>query len=130
MLRKTMIALAIVFIFSLALAVFNVAAEEALAGVTVMNHSDQPVILGLTSDTAFYNLVIPAGATRYFTVERLVYDQTTIACGLSGSGTIDLRNFTRLVFSKCGGAPNAGEPSMEKIHLDDTPEGINWYYQY
>jgi hypothetical protein len=41
-----------------------------------------------------------------------------------------LNNFTRLVITNCEGAANAGEPSQEKIHLDDTPDGANWYYQY
>jgi hypothetical protein len=130
MLRNTLVAVAIVLVLAFALAVFSVAAEEALAGLTVINQSDQPVVLSLTSDMAYYNLVIPAGSTRYFTVERAIYDHTTYSCGLSGTGTVDLSLKTRLVFSSCWGAPNAGEPSLEKIHLDDTPEGVNWYYKY
>ncbi|HLE14363.1 MAG TPA: hypothetical protein VI776_06410 [Anaerolineales bacterium] len=130
MLRNSLIAVAIVLILALTLAVFSVAAEEALAGVTVINQSNQPATLSLTSGTAIYYLAVPAGETRYFTVERLVYDHTTFVCGTSASGTVDLNNFTRLVITNCEGAANAGEPSQEKIHLDDTPDGANWYYQY
>jgi hypothetical protein len=130
MVRKTLVAVAIVLVLALALAVFSVVAEETLAGLTVINNSDQPVFLGLTSDAATYALVIPAGATRYFTVERAVYDHLTTSCGISSSGTVKLETFTRLVFTNCAGAANAGEPSQEKIHLDDTPSGINWYWQY
>jgi len=130
MYRKTLIAVVLVALIALVLAVFSVAAKEHLVHVMVINKTDQTVNLALSGDGFYYYLTAPAGATSHFTVEPLKYDQTTYACGMMSSGTIDLRKVTRLNFSSCAGAPNAGEPSQEKVHLTGTPSGIEWHYQY
>lgn len=131
MFRKTLSALVLVALVALVLAVFSVAAKEEMVHVMVINKTDQTVNLALSGDGFYYYLTAPAGATSHFTVERMKYDQTTYACGTMSSGTIDLRKVTRLNFSPCaGGAPNAGEPSQEKVHLTGTPSGIEWHYQY
>jgi hypothetical protein len=131
MYRKTLIAIVLVALVALVLAVFGAAAEEEKAGVTIINNTDQTVALALTGDVVYYYLAAPAGVTSYFSVDRQVYDQVTYSCGLVESGTIDLTKVTRLNFTPCeGDAPNAGEPSLEKVHLDGTPSGIEWYYQY
>jgi hypothetical protein len=60
-----------------------------------------------------------------------MYDQTSFACGSSASGTLDVSRQLRLTFTPCfGDAPNQGAPTIEKIHLTDSPTGIKWSYQY
>jgi hypothetical protein len=71
------------------------------------------------------NKTVPAGETKVFTVERLIYDQTTWSCDKSASGTIDIKTFMHLTFTKCAGeAPNKGERGLEKVHIDDAPYGV------
>jgi hypothetical protein len=88
------------------------------------------VLQSVIGETAYYFLAIPAGETRWFTVERDVYERTTFSCGEVNSGTVDLNTHKRLIFTRCfGEAPNWGEPGMEKIHIDDSPSGKNWFYK-
>ena len=69
--------------------------------------------------------------TKVFTVERLIYDHTTWACDKSASGTIDIKTFMHLTFTKCAGeAPNKGERGLEKVHIDDAPYGVNNRFEY
>jgi hypothetical protein len=63
---------------------------------------------------------------KVFTVERLVYNQTTWSCGLTVSGSIDITTYMHLTFTRCDReAPNKGERGMEKVHIDDAPYGTN-----
>lgn len=131
MLRKTTLALTLVILVALAVAVFSAAAQEDKVGLTLINRSDQPVTLTLSSGDVYYYLYVPADTTRQFTVDRMEYTHNTFSCGNAASGTLDVSSQTRLVFTRCElSAPNAGEPSQEKIHVDDSPGGFNWYYHY
>ncbi len=112
---------------------FVVSAQEEpdFVRLEISNRSDQPVAISLISETNVYYLPVSAESEKLFTVERGVYTHTTYACGLSASGTIDLTSQMKLVFTRCyGKAPNWGEPSLEKIHIDDSPNGKNWRYSF
>lgn len=119
----------IVIVFLTLLLVLSVAtmialAKTELARFEIRNRTDGPVSMSLLSGNTFYYLTVGANSTKTFTVERLVYDHTTWACGLSKSGTIDIKTFMHLTFTKCEGkAPNKGERGMEKVHIDDAPYG-------
>ncbi|HLE14997.1 MAG TPA: hypothetical protein VI776_09630 [Anaerolineales bacterium] len=131
MLKKTLIALSLVVLVALALAVFSVAAEEDVVPLTLINRTDQGVTVTLASGDVYYYLHVPAGDERTFTVQRLTYTQNSWACGDTTSGSVPVKIKTRWVFTACGGtAPNWGEPSMEKIHIDDAPDGKNWYFRH
>ena len=130
--NKKSIALALFLL----LVVFSVAtmiafAKTDLVRFEVKNRTDQPVSISLINEDTFYYLVVPAGETSVFTVERLIYDQTTWACDQSSSGTIDIQTFMHLTFTKCDGeAPNKGERGLEKVHIDDAPYGVVNRYNY
>jgi len=99
----------------------------------VLNRTGEAVALTLTGRdfSSVYYLSIPAGSSQTFTIHAGVYDQTTSACSTSATGTLDVNRHLRLVFTPCAGrAPNHGAPGMEKIHLDDSPSGIAWAFQY
>ena len=107
--------------------------EESLFRVEVRNRTDQPVTLTLTGKdvSATYLLSVPSGVDRVFTVETGSYDQTTIACGESATGTLRVTHQLRLTFTPCfKNAPNSGAPTIEKVHLTDAPKGIKWFYRY
>jgi hypothetical protein len=128
--KKIKTAFFFVLITSLVLVTAIVAAKEDLARLEIINKSDRPATLVLVGDKASYALTVPADTTRLFTVEREIYTRTTIACGETDTGTVDLQTRTRLVFTSCfGDAPNMGEPSMEKVHIPDSPTGAFWYYK-
>lgn len=123
--NKKMIAV-IVFVLLIALSVATiiVVAKTELAQFEIKNKTDQPVSISLVNDNVFYYLTVPAGSTKVFTVERLVYSQTIWSCGLTDSGSIDLKTFMHLTFTRCDReAPNKGERGMEKVHIDDAPYG-------
>jgi hypothetical protein len=101
--------------------------------VEIRNRSGGSVILTLAAlDGAdIYRLAVPAGVERSFTVREGRYAQTTYACGGSATGTLDVHQQLRLTFPPCAGiAPNAGAPTLEKVHLSDAPHGLKWRYQY
>lgn len=118
------------------LIVFSVAtviafAKTDLARFEIKNKSDKPASISLINGNTFYYLTVPAGETKVFTVERLIYDHTTWACDKSASGTIDIKTFMHLTFTKCAGeAPNKGERGLEKVHIDDAPYGVNNRFEY
>jgi hypothetical protein len=67
----------------------------------------------------------------HFTVREGLYDQTTFACGDIAEGNLDVSQQLRLVFTACpSAAPNWGAPTLEKVHLKDSPKGLSWRYQY
>jgi hypothetical protein len=128
--KKMLVALLFVLMASLLLTTAVAMAREVLIRVEVINRSEESVSISLIGETAYYFLAVPAGETRWFTVERDVYQRTTFACGDSNSGSVDLTTHKRLIFTRCyGDAPNWGEPGMEKIHIDDSPDGKNWFYK-
>jgi hypothetical protein len=126
----------LVFVFIVSLAIVTVALaqdEEKLFRVDIRNNTDQLVTMVLIGDTDLptYVLNVPAGTDELFTVQEGVYAHTTFACDETAEGTLNVRLQLRFNFTPCfGDAPNAGEPSMEKINIPDTPDGIMWLFQY
>ena len=115
----------------LSIATIAAVAKTELARFEVLNKTDQPVSISLTNGNTFYYLTVAAETTKIFTVERLVYDQTVWSCGLSDSGTLDLKTYMKLTFTRCDReAPNKGERGMEKVHIDDAPYGVENRFVY
>ena len=115
----------------LSIATIVAVAKTDLARFEVLNKTDQPVSISLTSGDTFYYLTVAAETTQVFTVERLVYDQTVWSCGLSDSGSLDLKTYMKLTFTRCDReAPNKGERGMEKLHIDDAPYGVENRFVY
>ena len=115
----------------LSIATIAAVAKTDLARFEVLNKTDQPVSISLTNENTFYYLTVAADTTKVFTVERLVYDQTIWSCGLSDSGTLDLKTYMKLTFTRCDRkAPNKGERGMEKVHIDDAPYGVENRFEY
>jgi len=105
--------------------------EPDLVRLEISNKSSQTASISLLSGSFFYFLTVPADESRIFTVERAVYIHTTYSCGLSGSGVVDISTQIKLVFTACHGiAPNWGEPGHEKVHIDDSPAGLNWRFNF
>lgn len=126
--------LMLVFILSLIIATVALAQDEIkLFRIDVRNNTDQMVTLVLIGETGSpsYVLNVPAGTDQVFTVEEGVYAHTTFACDDFAEGTLNVSQQLRFNFTPCfGDAPNAGEPSQEKIHIPETPDGIMWLFQY
>jgi hypothetical protein len=115
----------------LSIATIVAVAKTDLARFEVINKTDQPVSISLTSGDTFYYLTVAADTTQVFTVERFVYDQTIWSCGLSDSGSLDLKTYMKLTFTRCDReAPNKGERGMEKVHIDDAPYGVENRFEY
>lgn len=113
------------------IATIAVMAKTELARFEIINKTDMPVSISLTSGDTFYYLTVAADTTKVFTVERLVYNQTVWACEMSDSGTIDLKTYMKLTFTRCDReAPNKGERGMEKVHIDDAPYGVENRFEY
>ena len=128
--KKMLVAVLFALLAILFLTTAVALAQEDLIRIEVINKSEESASISLIGETAYYFLTVPAGETKWFTVERDVYQRTTFACGESNSGTVDLTTHKRLIFTRCyGDAPNWGEPGMEKIHIDDSPAGKNWFYK-
>ncbi len=109
------------------------AAGDTLFRIQVRNRSGDQVFLTLAALNRqdAYHLVIPPGEERAFGVQAGLYAQTTFACGSSATGTLEVFQQLRLIFLPCAGlAPNAGAPTLEKIHLTDAPRGLKWHYRY
>ena len=116
------------------LARFNVwnRTDEFIGIQLQYNDADDP------ADDVFYYLTIPDGTYKTFTVERHVYDATIFACGDDDTATLDILTQLQLNFPACTFAPNNGEPSLEKVHLSDTPTKdqagdfnlLKWRFQY
>jgi hypothetical protein len=105
--------------------------ESDLVRLEISNKSGQSVSMSLLSDPYFYFLTVPADETMIFTVERSTYIHTTYSCDLTGSGVVAITSQMKLVFTACSGnAPNWGEPGHEKIHIDDSPDGLNWRFNF
>ena len=129
--KKLLIFAGLVLLVILSVATIIAVAKTDLARLEIVNKTDLPVSISLVHETAFYYLTVAAGETKIFTVERLVYDQTIWACDKTESGTVDLETYLKLIFTQCDGeAPNKGERSMEKVHIDDAPYGVDMQFEY
>lgn len=131
--KKTILILAIVLLAALAISVVSASAASDLVGLTIKNKTDGVVWVSLLSpDNVYvYWLEVPAGETNSYTVPRAVYSHITVACGKTATGSVDIRKLTTLVFTHCEGKPpNAGERSIEKIHLFDSPDRGDFNYQF
>jgi hypothetical protein len=102
-----------------------------LARLEIKNRTHLPVHIAMRKASFFYYLTVEPYQTKVFTVERETYLHTTWACEQKTTGTLDVENNLRLVFTSCYYkiSPNTGTPTMEKIHLNDSPLGIKWRYQ-
>ena len=101
-----------------------------LARIELNNKTDQAVTLFLQSKEANYVLHVEAGMVKTFTVEREIYRRVTHACGSTDEGSLELHRQLRLIFTPCKDLPhNQGEPSMEKIHIPDSPKGKHGDYK-
>lgn len=130
--NKKLIAIAVFFlIIALSIATIIAVAKTELVRFEVKNKTDQPASISLTSGDIFYYLTVAPKTTKVFTVERLIYNHTTWSCGLSDSGTLDIKTFMHLTFTRCDRkAPNKGERGLEKVHIDDAPYGVNNRFTY
>ena len=129
--KKLLTIALIALLVVLSIATIVAVAKTDLARFEVLNKTDQPVSISLTSGDTFYYLTVAADTTQVFTVERLVYDQTVWSCGLSDSGSLDLKTYMKLTFTRCDReAPNKGERGMEKVHIDDAPYGVENRFVY
>ena len=131
--KKTILILGLVLLVALAVSVISASAASDLVGLTIKNKTDGVVWLSLLSpDNVYvYWLEVPAGETKSYTVPRAVYSHTTVVCGKTATGSVDIRKLTTLVFTHCEGKPpNAGERSIEKIHLFDSPNRGDFNYQF
>ncbi|MCJ7534831.1 MAG: hypothetical protein WA997_17000 [Anaerolineales bacterium] len=129
--KKLLTIALIALLVVLSIATIVAVAKTDLARFEVINKTDQPVSISLTSGDTFYYLTVAADTTQVFTVERLVYDQTVWSCGLSDSGSLDLKTYMKLTFTRCDReAPNKGERGMEKVHIDDAPYGVENRFEY
>ena len=87
-------------------------------------------LLSSDGQTVFW-LEVEAGKEQRFTVPRDVYSHNTVACGDTATGSVDIRTQTTLVFTQCDGKPpNPGERSIEKIHIDDSPDRGDFKFQF
>jgi len=130
--NKKLIAIAVfVLIVALSIATIIAVAKTELVRFEVKNKTDLPASISLTSGDTFYYLTVAPNTTKIFTVDRLIYNHTTWSCGLTDSGSLDIRTFMHLTFTRCDRkAPNKGERGMEKVHIDDAPYGTNNRFTY
>jgi hypothetical protein len=136
---KDTLRLALVLILVMALASISATTSGSsnptitLYRIEVQNRTGQSVSLSLvgTDVPSAYYLSVAPGTTGIYTLRNGIYNQTTYACGSSATGTLEVAQQLRLVFTPCSGpAPNSGAPTIEKIHLTDAPHGSAWLYQY
>jgi hypothetical protein len=131
--KKFILILGIVLLATLVIGVISASASSDLVGLTIKNRTDQVVWVSLLSPDNIYVywLEVPAGETNSYTVPRAKYSHITVACGKTATGTVDIRTLTTLVFTKCDSPPpNAGERSIEKVYLYDSPARGDFQYRF
>ena len=134
--KKALLVVLLVFVLATVLTAAAPAKTE-LARLEIKNKTDEKVMLSLSGKGYFFFLTVNPFTTKTFTIPRfyakgktITYAQNTWACGSTTSGTLDMESNVRLVFTACGEpAPNKGEPTQEKVHLDDAP-GETEYWRY
>ena len=96
----------------------------------IKNKSYQRVMISLQGSGKFFYLVVDPLTEKIFTLPPQMYSHTTWACGKSTSGNLNMNSNVRLVFTRCGDiTSNKGEPTQEKIHINNSPgETIHWRY--
>ena len=127
--KKALLIILLVFVLATVLTA-AAPAKTALARLEIKNKSVEKVMLSLSGSGYFYFLTVDPFTDKTFTVAREEYAHKTYSCGKSVSGVLDMEINVRLVFTDCGeDAPNKGEPTQEKVHIDDSPgETENWKY--
>jgi hypothetical protein len=127
--KKALLAVLLVFVLALVLTA-AVPAKTELARLEIKNRTAEKVMLSLSGEGYFFFLTVDPFTTKTFTVPRETFSQKTWSCGASVSGYLDMDSNVRLVFTGCGEeAPNKGEPTIEKVHIDDSPgETVMWRY--
>jgi hypothetical protein len=131
--KKFILILALALLVALAISVVSASAADDLVRLTIRNKTDGVVWVSLLSSDgqSVFWLEVPAGETKVFTVPKDVYSHTTVACGETATGSVDITYQTKLVFTRCDGSPpNAGERSIEKIHFFDSPDRGDFNYQF
>ena len=131
--KKFILILALAFLVALAISVISASAASDLVGLTIKNKTDKVVWVSLLSSDkqSVFWLEVLAGKEKDFTVPRDVYSHTTVSCGKTATGTVDITHRTTLVFTQCDGKPpNPGERSIEKIHFYDSPDRGDFKYQF
>ncbi|MGW8226144.1 MAG: hypothetical protein ACWGOY_10435 [Anaerolineales bacterium] len=131
--KKFILILALALLAALAISVISASAADDLVGLTIKNKTDKVVWVSLLSSDgqSVFWLEVAAGEEKDFTVPRDVYSHTTVACGDTATGTVDVTHLTTLIFTQCGGKPpNPGERSIEKIHIEDSPDRGDFNYQF
>jgi hypothetical protein len=128
--NKTLILWSLILLISMVTLAAAPASTE-LARLEIKNRTHLPVHIAMRKASYFYYLTVEPYQTKVFTVEREIYLHTTWACEQETTGTIDVESNLRLVFTSCYYklSPNTGTPTMEKIHLNDSPIGTQWRYQ-
>jgi hypothetical protein len=108
-------------IFTAIVMVAAAPSSTELARLEIKNKTHLPVQIAMRKASIFYYLTVEPYQTAVFTVERETYLHTTWACEQKTTGTLDVENNLRLVFTSCyyKASPNTGTPTMEKIHLND-----------
>jgi hypothetical protein len=131
--KKFILILALVLLAALAISVFSASAASDLVGLTIKNKTDGVVWVSLLSSdkSSVFWLEIPAGETMSYTVPRDIYSHTSVACGETATGSVDIKKLTTLIFTHCEGKPpNAGERSIEKVHFNDSPDRGDFNYRF
>jgi hypothetical protein len=131
--KKFILILALALLVALAISVLSASAASDLVGLTIKNKTDGVVWVSLLSSDkqSVFWLEVPSGKEKSYTVPRDVYSHTTVACGDTATGKVDITHLTTLIFTQCDGKPpNPGERSIEKIHIDDSPDRGDFNYQF
>ena len=127
--KKALLIVLLVFVLATVLTA-AAPAKTDLARLEIKNKTSEKIMLSLSGEGYFFFLTVDPHTTKTFTVPREEFAQKTWSCGTTSSGYLDMDTNVRLVFTACGEeAPNKGEPTQEKVHIDDSPgETVYWRY--
>ncbi len=131
--KKRTIILVLVLLATMIAGVSSAAAGSDSVRLMIRNRTDKVVWVSLLSSDGLsvYWLEAPAGETVSYSIPKDVYSHTSVACGETATGTLQLEQQTKLVFTRCGETPGyAGERSIEKVHFYDSPDRHDFNYRY
>jgi hypothetical protein len=131
--KNRMIILVLVLLATMIAGVSSAAAGSDSVGLTIRNRTDKVVWVSLLSSdgSSVYWLEAPAGETVKYFIPKDVYTHTSVACGKTATGTLELEQQTKLAFTRCGQTPSyAGERSIEKVHFYDSPDRRDFNYRF